>query len=51
MNIAGNTRCLSHVRDIAVAGNIQIRKRIQNEECQVQLYAGKEIGKNERNDM
>lgn len=51
LNIAGNTRCLSHVRDIAVAGNIQIRKRIQNEECQVQLYAGKEIGKNERNDM
>lgn len=51
LNIAGNTTCLSRVRDIAVAGNIQIRKRIQNQECQVQLYAGKEIGKNERNDM
>ena len=51
LNIAGNTTCLSRVRDIAVAGNIQIRKRIQNQECQVQLYAGKKIKKNERNDM
>lgn len=51
MNIAGNAKCLSCVRNIIETKDVRIRKRMQKQECQVQLYVGKEIRENERSDM
>lgn len=51
MNIAGNDKCLSCIRNIVETKDVQIRKRMQKQEYQVQLYVGKEIRENECSDM